>query len=74
MIKENCWIWFKGSDDQKGFWKEGFFCTKDEGIGLLIENPGFVPCRLPEWRGRTEEPSDINQGPNIPEGDIWKLT
>mgnify|MGYP001404730872 CR=1 FL=1 len=73
MDKQNCWVWFKGSIDEKGYWKEGFICRNDEGPGLLIESPGFVTCRVPEWRVSIQEPVEIHTGPEIPEGAKWKI-
>ncbi len=73
MTKKTCWVWFKGSINENGYWKEGFICKKDEGPGLLIESHGFVTCRVPEWRVTTQEPSEINTSPEIPQGAKWKL-
>tara|TARA_Y100001968_G_C19253853_1_gene665769 strand:+ start:574 stop:798 length:225 start_codon:yes stop_codon:yes gene_type:complete len=73
MPKENCWVWFKGSIKEGGQWKGGFTCTKDEKSGILIESPNYVSCRVPEWRVRTSEPTDINEAPNIPKDTDWKI-
>ncbi|WP_320664678.1 hypothetical protein [Prochlorococcus sp. MIT 1223] len=73
MLKESCWVWFKGSIKEQGYWKGGFTGTKDEKPGILIESPSYVSCRVPEWRVRSTEPTDLNQPPEIPEGGIWKI-
>tara|TARA_Y100001968_G_scaffold300215_1_gene311451 strand:+ start:111 stop:338 length:228 start_codon:yes stop_codon:yes gene_type:complete len=73
MLKENCWVWFKGSDGKKGSWKPGFRATKDANTGILIENPSYVSCRVPEWRVKTTEPLDPHSPPEVPEGSFWKL-
>tara|TARA_Y100001968_G_C19447148_1_gene766054 strand:+ start:213 stop:440 length:228 start_codon:yes stop_codon:yes gene_type:complete len=73
MKGENCWVWFKDSLKEKGEWKSGFTCHRDEKPGLLIESPAYVSCRLPEWRVVLNEPSDISQPPEIPNNAEWKL-
>ena len=49
MRKERCWVWFKvplgGGTDV------GLGASTTEQPGLLIEHPGYVSCRVPEWRG-----------------------
>ena len=73
MERENCWVWFKGSINNKGVWKGGFVGTKDEKIGILIESPSYVQCRVPEWRVLAKEPIDLYAPPVIPEGAQWKI-
>tara|TARA_Y100001968_G_scaffold108807_1_gene98417 strand:- start:448 stop:672 length:225 start_codon:yes stop_codon:yes gene_type:complete len=73
MRKEKCWVWFKGSLKEDGYWQGGFVGTKDEDPGILIENPSFVTCRVPEWRVRLKEPEHINESPSIPEDAPWKI-
>ena len=34
-----CWVWFKGSLNNSGFWKEGSTCTIDEKPGVLNKSP-----------------------------------
>ena len=73
MEKENCWVWFKGSLKEGGIWKSGFTYKKDTNPGVLIQNPSYVQCRVPDWRIRTSEPIDKHKGPEIPENAIWKI-
>ena len=68
-----CWVWFKGSLNKGGYWKEGFSCTFDEKPGILIESPAYVSCRVPNWRVVTKEPEDLTKTPVIPDNAIWKL-
>ena len=68
-----CWVWFKGSLNNGGFWKEGFTCTFDEKPGVLIESPAYVTCRVPTWRVLTKEPEDLREAPLIPDKAIWKI-
>ena len=68
-----CWVWFKGSLDEGGYWKEGFSCTFDEKPGILIESPSYVTCRVPNWRVLTKEPEDLTKSPLIPDNAIWKI-
>ena len=68
-----CWVWFKGSINSGGFWKEGFSCTFDDKPGVLIESPAYVTCRVPTWRVLTKEPEDLYQSPLIPDNAIWKI-
>jgi len=68
-----CWVWFKGSLNNNGYWKEGFSCTIDEKPGVLIESPAYVTCRVPNWRVSTEEPKDLYKSPLIPDNAIWKI-
>ena len=73
MIYENCWVWFKGDLKEKGCWRTGFKCSRDEKPGVLIQNPSFVSCRVPEWRIATVEPQDRYNPPEIPKDASWKL-
>ena len=73
MLREICWVWFKGSLTGSGYWKGGFTSTKDEKPGILIESPSFVTCRVPEWRVVFTEPTDLKKAPLIPTGAIWKI-
>ena len=73
MESQNCWVWFKGSINEVGVWKGGFQCKKDEKPGFIIESPSYVTCRVPNWRVKNSEPENINIGPEIPEGAVWKL-
>ena len=73
MDSENCWVWFKGSLKEGGVWKGGFTYKKDASPGVLIQNPSYVQCRVPEWRVTTSEPLDKYRGPEIPENPIWKI-
>ena len=73
MKTSKCWVWFKGSLNEGGSWKEGFSCTFDEKPGILIESPSYVSCRVPNWRVSTKEPEDLTKAPLIPDNAIWKL-
>ena len=73
MERENCWVWFKGSLKEGGEWKGGFTYKKDENPGVLIQSPGYVQCRVPDWRISTKEPLYKNKGPKIPENPTWKI-
>tara|TARA_Y100001968_G_scaffold199421_1_gene182969 strand:- start:723 stop:947 length:225 start_codon:yes stop_codon:yes gene_type:complete len=73
MIRDKCWVWFKGSINEVGHWKGGFMATKDEKLGILIENPAYITCRVPEWRVVSIEPSDLNSPPIIPNDSAWKI-
>jgi len=73
MQRENCWVWFKGSIKDGGIWKGGFTYQKDCNPGVIIQNPGYVQCRVPEWRISTTEPPDKSKGPKIPENSVWKI-
>ena len=68
-----CWVWFKGSLNNSGYWKEGFTCTFDENPGVLIESPAYVTCRVPTWRVLTKEPENLYKSPLIPDKAIWKI-
>ena len=73
MERETCWVWFKGSINEKGAWKGGFSYKKDENPGVLIQNPAYVQCRVPDWRISTTEPMDKHKGPTIPKNSVWKI-
>jgi len=68
-----CWVWFKGSLNNGGYWKEGFTCTFDENPGVLIESPAYITCRVPTWRVVTKEPENLYKSPLIPDKAIWKI-
>ena len=62
MRKERCWVWFKGGLSEEGHWMSGWMASTTEEPGLLIEHPGYVSCRVPEWRVVFKEPKDLNSG------------
>ena len=39
---------------------------------VLVEALEFVPCTLPLCRVAYKQPEDLNQGPVVPEGAVWK--
>ncbi len=51
----------------------GWVATQTDQAGLLIEHPGYVTCRVPEWRVVFKEPPDLKAPPSIPESAEWKL-
>ena len=66
---ENCWVWFKGSAS----WRPGFIASpSSKPDHVLDEAMEFVPCTLPLWRVAYKQPEDLNQGPVVPEGAVWK--
>ena len=73
MFRESCWVWFKASLNEVGCWKGGFLATTDEKSGILIENPGYVTCRVPDWRVSIKEPINLKDPPDIPKDSSWKL-
>lgn len=73
MERENCWVWFKGSLNEEGYWESGFTCEKDNEPGLVIKSPAYVPCRVPKWRVSRTEPEDKHKGPDIPYESPWKI-
>ena len=73
MDRENCWVWFKGSLKEGGSWKNGFTYKRDQYPGVLIQNPSYVTCRVPEWRISRKEPLEKNKGPKIPTDSVWKI-
>ena len=73
MRKERCWVWFKGGLSEEGHWMSGWVASTTEEPGLLIEHPGYVSCRVPEWRVVFKEPKDLNLAPSIPDAVVWKL-
>ena len=32
----------------------------------------FAPCTLPLWRVTYTQPEDLNVGPVVPDGAVWK--
>jgi len=39
---------------------------------VLVESMEFVPCSLLLWRVTCKQPEDLNQGPVVPEGAVWR--
>ena len=68
-MKEKCWVWFKGSAS----WRLGFIASpSSKPDHVLVEALEFVPCTLPLWRVTCKQPEDLNQGPLVREGAVWK--
>jgi len=66
---ENCWVCFKGSAS----WRLGFIASPSpKPDHVLDEAMEFVPCTLPLWRVTCKQPADLNLGPVVPEGAVWK--
>ena len=72
MEKKKAWIWFKGGEDG-GSWVSGFIASKSEGGKVVIENPDFVTCTVPEWRVMYKEPQNKHKSPDVPNDPIWKF-
>ncbi|MEB3240525.1 MAG: hypothetical protein VKJ31_00635 [Synechococcus sp.] len=73
MVRQKCWVWFKGGLKESGRWVSGYVATSSEAGGVLIQHPDYVDCRVPEWRISTTEPNDLEQGPDIPDNAVWRL-
>jgi hypothetical protein len=73
MIRQKCWVWFKGGLQEPGRWVTGYVATSSDAGGFLIQHPEYVDCRVPEWRVSTSEPVDLEQGPAIPTNAEWRL-
>ena len=73
MVRQKCWVWFKGGLKESGRWVSGYVATSSEAGGVLIQHPDYVDCRVPEWRISTTEPVDLEQGPEIPANAEWRL-
>ena len=39
---------------------------------VLVEALEFEPCTLPLWRVAYKQPEDLNVGPVVPDGAVWK--
>jgi hypothetical protein len=66
---ENCFVWFKGSAS----WRTGFVAsTSPKADHVLVKALEFVPCTLPLWRVAYKQPEDLNLGPVVPDGAVWK--
>ena len=66
---ENCWVWFKGSASR---WLGFVASPSSKPDHVLVESMEFVPCTLPLWRVAYKQPEDLNQGPMVPEGAVWR--
>ena len=71
MERQKAWVWFKGGLSG-GKWVPGFIASTDSEVGILIERTDFVTCRDPEWRVRSNEPTNEQEKPKIPENPTWK--
>jgi len=68
-MKDKCWVWFKATAS----WRPGFVASPSPKQGhVLVESMEFVPCTLPLWRVAYKEPPDMEQGPVVPPGAVWK--
>ena len=71
--KNKCWVWFRNGLGQEGAWNSGWMGASSPRGGIRIEHYDYVPCRVPGWRIRWEQPEDLSAPPEIPEGAQWKL-
>jgi len=68
-MKDKCWVWFKATAS----WRPGFVASPSPKPGhVLVESMEFVPCTLPLWRVAYKEPPDMEKGPVVPLGAVWK--
>lgn len=68
-----CWIWLRGGLNEDSHWRGGWYEAPSVLGGIRVEHGDYVPCRLPEWRVVFQELSDMKVGPEVPEGENWKL-
>ena len=62
-------MWFNGSAS----WWPGFVASPSpKSDHVLVEALEFVPCTLPLGRVAYKQPEDLNLGPVVPEGAVWK--
>jgi hypothetical protein len=73
VVRQRCWVWFKGGLSEGGYWQQGYVATASEQGGVLIQHPEFVDCRVPEWRITLDEPKNLKKGPKIPPDAVWRL-
>ena len=45
LVRQRCWVWFKGGLSEGGFWQQGYVATDSEQGGVLIQHPEFVEGR-----------------------------
>ena len=64
---ENSWMWFKGSANCRPS-----FVALAKPDHVLVEALEFGPCSLPLWRVTYTQPEDLNVGPVVPDGAVWK--
>ena len=68
-VKKKCWVWFSGSAS----WRPGSVAAPSpQPDHVLVEALEFVPCTLPLWRVAYKQPEDLNLGPVVPDGAVWK--
>ena len=41
MKRERCWVWFRGGLNEASHWVGGFYATKDDQEGVLVQHGSF---------------------------------
>ena len=63
----------EGGLGEQSYWKSGWYGAPSVLGGILMQNPNYRDCRVPEWRVTFKEPEDMKKGPTIPDGAQWLL-
>jgi len=64
----------RGGLNEESHWKSGWHGAASVLGGILMTNPNYRDCQVPEWRVSFKEPVDMKVGPEVPEGALWPLT
>ena len=62
-------MWFKGS---ASWWLGFVVLPSPKPEHVLVEALEFAPCTLSLWRVMCKQPEELNLGPVVPEGAVWK--
>ena len=63
----------RGDLNEDSHWRAGWYGALSIMGGILMTNPSYRDCWVPEWRVSFVEPGDMKVGPEVPEGANWML-
>ena len=63
----------RGGLHEDSYWRTGWYGAPSIMGGILMTNPSYRDCRVPEWRVTFKEPVDMKAGPNVPKDADWML-
>ena len=68
-----CWVGFRGGLNDNSRWVSDWYRSPSTLGGIRIERSDDRPCRVADWRVVLEEPADMKIGPEVSEGELWKM-
>ena len=73
MKRERCWVWFRGGLNEAAHWVGGFYATKDDQEGVLVQHGSYRDTRVLSGGSRKKSLWTFYAAPAIPDDAVWQI-